>query len=45
MAILVTKMAINDTKYINLEGYLFLDQKRILGLVKRIQNIPIFVGR
>ncbi|WP_255070367.1 hypothetical protein [Lacihabitans sp. LS3-19] len=40
LAIFVIKMAIKDTRYINPESYLFLDQKRKLGLVKRIQKHP-----
>ena len=31
-------MVTKGTRYINPEGYLFLDQKRKLGLVKRIQK-------
>lgn len=31
-------MITKGTRYINPEGYLFLDQKRKLGLVKRIQK-------
>ena len=31
-------MVVKGTPYINPEGYLFLDQKRKLGLVKRIKK-------
>jgi hypothetical protein len=31
-------MVVKNVQYINPEGYLFLDQKRKLGLVKRIQK-------
>jgi len=31
-------MVVKDVPYINPEGYLFLDQKRKLGLVKRIKK-------
>jgi len=31
-------MVVKGTPYINSEGYLFLDQKRKLGLVKRIKK-------
>jgi hypothetical protein len=31
-------MVVKGVQYINPEGYLFLDQKRKLGLVKRIQK-------
>jgi transposase len=38
LAVIVWNMVTKGTKYINPEGYLFLDQKRKLGLVKRIQK-------
>ena len=31
-------MVVKESQYINPEGYLFLDQKRKLGWVKRIQK-------
>lgn len=31
-------MVVKETPYINPEGYLFLDQKRKLGMVKRIKK-------
>lgn len=38
LAVIIWNMVTKGTKYINPEGYLFLDQKRKLGLVKRIQK-------
>lgn len=38
LAVIVWDMLPNGTKYIYPESYLFLDQKRKLGLVKRIQK-------
>jgi transposase len=38
LAVIVWNMVTKGTKYVNPEGYLFLDQKRKLGLVKRIQK-------
>ncbi|MCP9770372.1 IS110 family transposase, partial [Lacihabitans sp. LS3-19] len=38
LAVIVWNMVTKGTRYINPEGYLFLDQKRKLGLVKRIQK-------
>ncbi len=38
LAVIVWNMVTKGTKYINPEGYLFLDQKRKLGLTKRIQK-------
>jgi len=35
---LAWNMVVKGTPYINPEGYLFLDQKRKLGLVKRIKK-------
>lgn len=31
-------MVVKNIPYVNPEGYLFLDQKRKLGIVKRIQK-------
>jgi transposase len=31
-------MVVKGVQYVNPEGYLFLDQKRKLGMVKRIQK-------
>jgi transposase len=38
LAVIVWNMVTKGTKYVNPEGYLFLDQKRKLGLVKIIQK-------
>lgn len=38
LAVIIWNMVVNHTEYINPEGYLFLDQKRKLGIVKRIRN-------
>jgi len=38
LAIIIWNMVVKGTPYINPEGYLFLDQKRKLGLVKRIKS-------
>ncbi len=38
LAVIIWNMVTKGTKYENPEGYLFLDQKRKLGLVKRIQK-------
>lgn len=38
LAVIIWNMVVKGTQYINPEGYLFLDQKRKLGLVKRIQK-------
>jgi transposase len=38
LAVIIWNMITKGTRYINPEGYLFLDQKRKLGLVKRIQK-------
>lgn len=38
LAVIIWNMVVNQTEYINPEGYLFLDQKRKLGLVKRIKK-------
>ena len=39
LAVIIWNMVVKGVQYINPEGYLFLDQKRKLGLVKRIQKI------
>ncbi len=38
LAVIIWNMVVNGTPYYNPEGYLFLDQKRKLGLVKRIKK-------
>lgn len=38
LAVIIWNMVVKGVPYINPEGYLFLDQKRKLGLVKRIQK-------
>jgi transposase len=38
LAIIIWNMVVKGVPYINPEGYLFLDQKRKLGLVKRIKK-------
>ncbi|GIV34109.1 MAG: hypothetical protein KatS3mg031_1644 [Chitinophagales bacterium] len=38
LAVIIWNMAVKGEAYINPEGYLFLDQKRKLGLVKRIKK-------
>ena len=38
LAVIIWSMVVKGTPYINPEGYLFLDQKRKLGLVKRIKK-------
>ncbi len=38
LAVIIWNMVVKKTPYINPEGYLFLDQKRKLGLVKRMQK-------
>lgn len=38
LAVIIWNMVVIGVQYINPEGYLFLDQKRKLGLVKRIQK-------
>lgn len=38
LAVIIWNMVVKGTPYHNPEGYLFLDQKRKLGLVKRIQK-------
>ena len=44
LAVIVWNMVTKGTRYINPEGYLFLDQKRKLGLVKRIQKQIVKFG-
>lgn len=38
LAVIIWNMVVNNTQYVNPEGYLFLDQKRKLGLAKRIKK-------
>jgi len=38
LAVIIWNMVTKGTRYMNPEGYLFLDQKRKLGLVKRIKK-------
>lgn len=38
LAVIIWNMVTKGTKYVNPEGYLFLDQKRKLGIVKRIKK-------
>ncbi len=38
LAVIIWNMVVKGVHYINPEGYLFLDQKRKLGLVKRIKK-------
>ena len=38
LAVIIWNMVVKGVAYINPEGYLFLDQKRKLGLVKRIKK-------
>ncbi len=38
LAIIIWNMIVKAEQYLNPEGYLYLDQKRKLGLVKRIQK-------
>ena len=38
LAVIIWNMVHKSVPYINPEGYLFLDQKRKLGIVKRIQK-------
>ncbi|PJB13506.1 MAG: hypothetical protein CO119_01255 [Flavobacteriales bacterium CG_4_9_14_3_um_filter_40_17] len=38
LAVIIWNMVVKVTSYINPEGYLFLDQKRKLGIAKRIQK-------
>jgi len=38
LAVIIWNMVVKGIPYVNPEGYLFLDQKRKLGLVKRIKK-------
>ncbi len=38
LAVIIWNMVVKNVPYHNPEGYLFLDQKRKLGMVKRIQK-------
>ena len=38
LAVIIWNMVVKNVPYLNPEGYLFLDQKRKLGLVKRIKK-------
>lgn len=38
LAVIIWNMVVHNTPYENPEGYLYLDQKRKLGIVKRIRN-------
>jgi hypothetical protein len=38
LAVIIWNMAVKGAPYVNPEGYLYLDQKRKLGLVKRIRK-------
>ncbi len=38
LAVIIWNMVVKGVQYVNPEGYLFLDQKRKLGLVKRIKK-------
>ena len=38
LTVIIWNMITKSQAYVNPEGYLFLDQKRKLGLVKRIQK-------
>ncbi len=38
LAVIIWNMVVKGVQYENPEGYLYLDQKRKLGLVKRIRN-------
>ena len=38
LAVIIWNMVVKNTPYINPEGYLFLDQKRKLGIAKRIKK-------
>jgi transposase len=40
LAVIIWNMVVRGTPYINPEGYLFLDQKIKIGLVKRIKKYP-----
>jgi transposase len=38
LAVIIWNMVVKNVPYINPEGYLFLDQKRKLGIIKRMQK-------
>ena len=38
LAVIIWNMVVKEVQYVNPEGYLYLDQKRKLGLVKRMQK-------
>ena len=38
LTVIIWNTVVKNVPYKNLEGYLYLDQKRKLGLVKRINN-------
>ena len=38
LAVIIWNMVVKNTPYVNPEGYLFLDQKRKLGIAKRIKK-------
>lgn len=38
LAVIIWNMVVKNVPYVNPEGYLFLDQKRKLGMIKRIQK-------
>lgn len=38
LAVIIWNMVVKGTEYVNPEGYLFLDQKRKLGITKRIKK-------
>jgi hypothetical protein len=44
LAVIIWNMVVNGTEYINPRGYLFLDQKRKLGVTKIIKNKLINLG-
>ncbi len=44
LTVIIWNMVVKEVPYINPEGYLFLDQKRKLGLVKRIKKHPVTYG-
>jgi transposase len=38
LAVIIWNMVVKGVSYLNPEGYLFLDEKKKLGLVKRIKK-------
>lgn len=40
LAVIIWNIVVKGTPYINPDGYLFLDQKIKIGLVKRIKKYP-----